>query len=372
MGFLSRSIPDDEWTNSARTILDGAIEPATALSDAIRREDMERQADAILEITRRFPSLKDSLRGIGSPTSAEARRAKKNLELALQDYVDGASQGHKLLIDLREGLGGRITSGGFAGRAATSRFVFQESFYKDIVKKAEGRLETARTFLTGQPEGRPAPDTGKPGRNKAAGPPLTQFFIDAVDELRESFARQKQLTLSQVATTGSWCFSQAAILGMVVSTEPDEFLGMVLQRIDSTRISEETSLGYLVMITNYPELYSADALATAVASGRSKDVERLANSSVLMADARMGWSMDTAMGLGVGIRRPDFIRSCLEAQAHPNRKDWANAYQAGLAIPAEPDAMSADDQVEGVLEVCRAYFEEYYPHAKRRLDELTR
>ena len=149
MGFLGRSITDHEWASSARAILDAAIEPATALSEAIEQEDIDRQVEAIGTITLRFPSLRDSLRSGGSPTSAEARQAKKSLELALQDYVDGAKQGYKLFVDLGEGLAGRATSGGFAGRAATSRIVFQKSMYEEIVKKAERRLEAARAFLHG-------------------------------------------------------------------------------------------------------------------------------------------------------------------------------------------------------------------------------
>jgi hypothetical protein len=149
MGFLGRSITDQEWAASARAILDAAAEPAAALSEAIRQEDIDQQVEAIGTITLRFPSLRDSLRSRASPTSAEARQAKKSLELALQDYVDGAKQGYKLLVDVQKGLARRATSCGFAGRAATSRFVFQKSMYEEIVKKAERRLEAARAFLYG-------------------------------------------------------------------------------------------------------------------------------------------------------------------------------------------------------------------------------
>jgi hypothetical protein len=149
MGFLSRSIPDDEWAEAARAVLGGAMASATALSEAIRQEDIDRQVEAIGAVTLRFPSLKESLQRCGSPTSAEARQAKKSLELALQDYVAGAKQGHKLFVDLQKGLAERAVSGGFAGRAATGRFAFQKTVYEEIVKKAEGRLETARAFLAG-------------------------------------------------------------------------------------------------------------------------------------------------------------------------------------------------------------------------------
>ena len=147
MGFLSRSIPDQEWVKSAGPIFEAAIDPATTLSEAIRQQDIERQAEAIGTITLRFPSLAESLQRTPAPTSAEARQAKKNLELGLKDYVTGAKQGYKLFVDLQKGLLGRLTAGGMAGRAATGRLVFQETLYHEIVKKAEGRLENARAFL---------------------------------------------------------------------------------------------------------------------------------------------------------------------------------------------------------------------------------
>lgn len=149
MGFLSHSIPDQEWVKSVGPILEAAIDPATALSEAIRQQDIERQAEAIGAIVLRFPSLRESLQRTPAPTSAEARQAKKNMQLGLKDYIDGAKQGHKLFVDFQKSLLGRVMAGGMAGRAAVGRATFQETMYHEIVKTAEGRLEKARAFFEG-------------------------------------------------------------------------------------------------------------------------------------------------------------------------------------------------------------------------------
>ena len=147
MGFLSRSIPDQEWVKSARPIFELAKDAAAAFSEAIRQEDVPGQAEAIRTIILRFPSLAESLRRSPPPTSAEARQANKNLRLGLKDYVDGAKQANKLMVDLRNGLFARSTAGGIEGRAAASRIQFQWNLYHEIVKTAERHLENARAFL---------------------------------------------------------------------------------------------------------------------------------------------------------------------------------------------------------------------------------
>jgi hypothetical protein len=81
--------------------------------------------------------------------------------------------------------------------------------------------------------------------------------------------------------------------------------------------------------------------------------------------------MDTAMGLGLGIRRPDLVRDCLAVEANPNRDRWREMHAAGLDIPSEPDPIPADEQVYAVRESCRALFDEYYPEAGAKLSNLS-
>ncbi len=255
------------------------------------------------------------------------------------------------------------SSGGPGQRARAETGFAQKAAQTRVINNGNKFAENA---LTAAKAGRAALELVSLERHKATGPSLMEFFVNAIDQLRSQLLRQRNVKLSQVATTGSWCFSQAAILGMVVSRDPDEFLPMVwdpgktdtfwekvnaeLDRIDSSGLIADTSLGYIRMRTEYSELYGTDVFAAAIADGNLKELERLADSQVSLADARMRWSMDTAMGLGLGILRPDFTRACLETQANPDRKSWTQAHQAGLDIPPEPDALSVDEQIEGVLE----------------------
>jgi hypothetical protein len=147
MGFLSRSIPDQEWVKSARPIFELVKDSAAAFSEASRQEGVPHQSEAVGTVMLRFPSLLASLRRSPTPTSSEARKAKKDLQLALKDYLDAAKQANKLMVDLRDGLLERLTAGGMVGRAATGRITFQQTLYHEIAKKAERRLENARAFL---------------------------------------------------------------------------------------------------------------------------------------------------------------------------------------------------------------------------------
>ncbi len=149
MGFLSRSIPDQEWVTLAKPIFDLAIGSAAGLSEAIRQDDGRGQVEVVERVVLRFPSLAESLRGSPPPTSAEARRANKNLQLGLKDYIDGAKQFNKLSVDLAHGLSARSKAGGTVGRVALHQIVSGLKLYQGSMKRAEGRLQNARAFLEG-------------------------------------------------------------------------------------------------------------------------------------------------------------------------------------------------------------------------------
>ena len=99
-------------------------------------------------MVQKFPVIRDTVKRLPSPTSGEARQAKKNLELALKDYADGAKQGNKLFRDLAGGLGERLNWGGFSTRAAAGRFAFQKSIFEEIVKKGESQMEEASNIFS--------------------------------------------------------------------------------------------------------------------------------------------------------------------------------------------------------------------------------
>ena len=148
MGLFSKSIPDEDWLLQASPSYEAARPLGIALSDAIRQENLEAQITAAQDVLQKFPVIRDAVKRLPSPTGAEARQAKKNLESALKNYVDGAGQGTRLFRDMAGGLGERIASGGFAARAATGRFAFQKSIFDEIVSKAARAMEQASKFLS--------------------------------------------------------------------------------------------------------------------------------------------------------------------------------------------------------------------------------
>ena len=100
------------------------------------------------DVLQRFPALRDKVRGLPNPTSTSARRARKNLELALKEYVDGARRGAKLSREVAGLLGESRTWGELSGRAAAGELDFKKTTFEEGVKKAEARMEEVATFFS--------------------------------------------------------------------------------------------------------------------------------------------------------------------------------------------------------------------------------
>ncbi len=96
----------------------------------------------------RFPGPRDKVRGRPNPTSTSARRASNNLELTLNEYVDGARRGAKLFRELAGLLGKRLTWRELSDRAAAGELDFKKMTFEEAVKKAEARMEEVATFFS--------------------------------------------------------------------------------------------------------------------------------------------------------------------------------------------------------------------------------
>ena len=149
MGFFSPSSSDDEWILAITPICQQAKEVAELLDESLQRKDFENEGLTLGEITQVFPSLRDSLRHVPSPTSRPARQAKKSLEDALKEYAYGADLGLKYIRDMQNGLAMRVMAGGVNGRAAASRASFQKSLYLQTLALAQEQLYAAARFLEG-------------------------------------------------------------------------------------------------------------------------------------------------------------------------------------------------------------------------------
>jgi hypothetical protein len=388
---FGRKASDEEW----KTAVSGAADSVRETCDVLETTGKAVEADPIRgwrtvaetlsllnAYEERFRGAKRVYDGVGKPRSLDPMvvTAKRSLDAFFALGQLAFYWGKLHYSDASGGPGRRaLLETGFAQKAALTRVRNNgNKFAKNALGAAKAGA-VALELLSSQ-------------QYRGTGPSLTDLFVIAAGEPGSQLLRQRNTKRSQAAMIGGWCFSRAAILGMVVSPEPDEFIPMVwdpskidkfweqvneeLGQIDIAVLPEGASLAYIGLTAEYPQLYRPDVIASAIAGGNVekglKELERLADSSVAVADAWMDWSIATAMGLGVGIRRPEFVRACLEAEANPDRERWAEHRKHGLDIPAEPNPLSVDEQLQGVLEVCRPFFQEYYPAAKAKLDELTR
>jgi hypothetical protein len=388
---FGRRVSDEEWKTGVSRAADSIRETCDVFETTGKAVEVDptrgwmtvaETLSLLNAYEERFRGAKSIYDGAGKPRSLDPVivTAKRSL-----DAFFGLGQlafywGKLHYSDASGGPGQRaLLETGFAQKAALTRVRNNGNKFAENALRAAKAGAAALELLSSE-------------QYQATGPLLMELFVNSAGEPGSQVLRQRNAKLSQAAMIGSWCFSRAAILGMVVSRDADEFIAMVwdpskadkfwdhvndeLHRIDSADLPAETGLAYMRMITEYSQLYGPDVLATAVAGGNLKKglkkLVSLADSPVSVADARTGWSIDTAMGLGLGILRPDFVRARLEAEANPDRESWTRAHKAGLDIPPEPDALSADEQIESVVEICRLFFQEYYPQAKAKLDALPR
>ena len=219
---------------------------------------------------------------------------------------------------------------------------------------------------------------------KTSGPGLLDMLLLTVpDDVRSELSKGKSVRRAQVAMTGAYLYYQAAILGMLVAKDPAQFIAMTWDPVKVSRfheVAEEESerfdefsrtgsanLAYFNMITADPELYDPWHLA----AYDQRKIARLANSPVSLSDTERAWRNNVALGLGLGIRRPEIVMDSLEASANPDRESWTSAYEAGLDIPTEPDPLSAEDAIANLRFQMSAIFGEYYPEARLKLASLA-
>lgn len=96
----------------------------------------------------KLPVIAEAIRQLPSPTSSEARRAKKNLESAMKCYVDGIKQGARFFGDLAGGPGERLHWGGVSTRAAAGRLAFGKTMFEELVKSGGKSLEEATAYFS--------------------------------------------------------------------------------------------------------------------------------------------------------------------------------------------------------------------------------
>lgn len=239
---------------------------------------------------------------------------------------------------------------GFAQRAAATRVVNNGRQF------AENALGAAKA-------GRAALELWATDSSRDRRPSLADLLVEAAQpgvwaELR----RRDKVPLSQIVVFGAWCYSRAAILGMIVSLTPSPFVACVWdptkgdgfwQLADeeaegADSFPADVSLGSVRMQSLYRQALGEDWPRV-----DAKQMARAASSTRPLSEARVRWAHDVAAGFGLGCRRPELVKQRLEGESHPDAENWKRAHDAGLDIPAEPDVMTAAEHIGALIEVCR-------------------
>ena len=148
MGLFSKSVTDEEWLAQAKPLYNAALPLATALNEAVANESIEDEISAVQDALRKLPVIAEAIKGLPSPTSSEARRAKKKLESAMKCYVDGIKQGARFFGDLSGGPGERLQWGGVSTRAAAARLTFGKTMFEELVKSAGKSINEATAYFS--------------------------------------------------------------------------------------------------------------------------------------------------------------------------------------------------------------------------------
>lgn len=383
--MFGKKIPDAQWERALRPIYDAITQTRDAFDiagDAVQDDPIAgwvgvKDVFSILPaFEKRVKAAEKTYKKAGKPESRDV--LIETAKTALDEFFRAARLafhwGKPYYRDASGGPGQRaMYETGFAQKAAIKRVRHSGTRFAENALQAATAGRAALEALGVEPHSQ--------GR-----PPLFELLLGAAQPgLLDELQRLKSVPLSQLAILGSWCYSRAAILGMVASSyrySDSVFVAPVwhpakidrfwryadeeLERLDA--LAAGGGIAGLRNQTGYPELYGEEAMLAA-RSGDFEHIKKLAATKLPLSWARVRWSMDTAMGLGVGLLRPDFIRERLEAEANPDPRRWAEAHQAGLDIPPQPDAMPAAEQVESLLDVCRPFLQEYYPDTFEALVE---
>jgi hypothetical protein len=148
MGLFSKTINDEEWFRQVDPLYRTALPFIVSLDEAMEEESLENQFVAIQNGLNRLPIVAEAIKRIPTPTSSEARQAKKNLESAMKEYIDGMKQGAIFFKDLGGGPGERLQSGGVARRAASARLTFSKSFFENLIDSGHKHMAQASTYLS--------------------------------------------------------------------------------------------------------------------------------------------------------------------------------------------------------------------------------
>ena len=376
--FGGKKIDDEEWCAKVSDIAAEIELMCQVFSEAglsVAKDPISgwRDCEQILAsfgtTENRISQIKSELKAIGSPKASPELRQAASMLGTFIDLAKTTSYWAKLHYkDASGGPGQRaLYESGFAQRAATARILNNGTQFAENAGKAShiGR-QVAQAIRAHSSAYRPA------------SPSLWELFVVSTGaKLPQS--RREALNVGQVATIGSWCFREAAILGMLLKGAPETALASVWDPERSSVFVERlrewtkdfptngeapTSLGFTFLTRQHPEIYAPGLDGTEPFEKALKRSVQAAEMKVSMEDARAEWGWATAMGYGLGVFHPFAVRAALTVEEEgTDQETWAEAYAAGLDIPAKQEPVKAQDQVDDLIEMVRPFLRQFYPEA---------
>ncbi len=151
MWGLRKRIPDREWRALIQPLFEQTRSAIEELAHSLESESLEDRGAALRKAAVQIPVLRDAIYELPPPTSSKARRAKREIEQALNNLSEGAHWGNDSLDQavqdaerLRES-GRRTAEGAPPGR---TRFTGRHQGWESLITRAEERVRDASTVFS--------------------------------------------------------------------------------------------------------------------------------------------------------------------------------------------------------------------------------
>jgi|Deesub1362B_J571_1020462.scaffolds.fasta_scaffold08102_1 hypothetical protein len=151
MGLFSKSLTDEEWLNQAKPLYDAILPITTALSEAVENPPLpDNYHKDLQESFERLSTIAQSLKNLPNPTSSKARRAKKDLESAIKDYMKGTKYGLSFYAGAYGKFGDIVSTGVGLHKLAEATLAGILSNFIKSIKSGQNSMKKANDYFQTQ------------------------------------------------------------------------------------------------------------------------------------------------------------------------------------------------------------------------------
>lgn len=147
MAIIKQRVSDEEWACSVKPLFEEINKLIVKFDEAVSSASISHQWIAEKEIFYELPIISMRLNNLPKPTSAVARKANRNLQLAVRGCYLGVKERDKLLNRLSGRLGRRMRRGGIATKLAMERFEYRREIIEEFLISAKADLKEASDFF---------------------------------------------------------------------------------------------------------------------------------------------------------------------------------------------------------------------------------